>query len=259
MTTPLILTLILQLRDLSALQAVCRRRGWEFRAGQRSYRGFGRVLSDRPGLSAAGQCAHAIGMPGCLYEIGLLRRRGHYLPVWEDGPHGGLNAAWGRGGVFWRGYVAEKTRRAAFRRGHAVSGHTDYAGTLRLRIVAEGRVAHVRVGRDGETTLWIFDAADRSTFDYLAEALGRARSETLALLEPAASEPSDGPRNFTETSHDSVVLDQPPFLRGSDCPAEPPSPAPIAGGSAVGALSALRPRDDRVHRASRPGVSLCVR
>ena len=62
--------LTIVLRDLDALQTVCRRRGWEFRAGQQTYRWFGRWLN---GAAPAelGRCTHAIGVPGCLYEIGL--------------------------------------------------------------------------------------------------------------------------------------------------------------------------------------------
>ncbi len=242
MKPPLIITLTVLLRELPVLQAVCRRRGWEFRAGQRVYRWFGRRLDERPlppGTTPAdlGRCAHAIAVPGCLYEVGLVWRRGHYLPVWDDGPEGGLDAALGPGGgVLWQAYGTECARRAAFRRGHRFGRHIDYAGTLRLRVHTEDRVAHVRVSREGETTLWIFNGADQPTFRYLADALGRARSETLALLEPADHEPSLGP--LAEIRHDPAVVERTPVAVGSDRPSELPAPAAQpAGGGTAGALS----------------------
>src|SRR5258708_5119233 len=66
-----IVPLMVVLRDLDALRSVCRRRGWEFRTGQQTYRPFGGWVDTRPrarGIrpSALGPCAHAIGVPGCL-------------------------------------------------------------------------------------------------------------------------------------------------------------------------------------------------
>jgi len=213
-------------------------------------------VRERPPPDGAGRCAHAIAIPGCLYEIGLVRRRGHFLPAWDDAPDGGLNEVLGpNAGVLWQAYVAEMTRRAAFHRGHHYSRHTDYAGTLRLRIVADGKVAHVRVNRDGQPTLWIFDSTYRSTFRYLADALGRVESE--ALLEIAAQEPSLEPRTSVETIHESAALDRPLLAVGNNCPAKPPPPpAPTDGGGPVGTLSPVQSRHDCVHGAAGPAF-LC--
>jgi hypothetical protein len=193
---PHIIPITVQLRDLEALKAVCRRRGWEFRAGQRRYRWFGRRLTDRPLPDSVpsfelGRCAHAIGVRGCLYEIGLVALGTHWLPVWDDDADGGLDLVLGSaGGPLWQTYVAEVTRRAGHRRGHAVSRHKDPRGILRVRVKAgaAGPVAHVRVDADGVTTLWTF-AARWDDFRYLGEALGIIRPEETAL---PCSEPSNG-------------------------------------------------------------------
>lgn len=265
MKTPLILTLTLLLRDLPALQSACRRRDWEFRAGQRHYRWFGRQLGDRPlpaGLKATElwHCTHAIAISGCLYEIGLLRRRGYFQPIWDDGPEGGLDGALGiNGGLFWQVYLSEAARWAAFRHNHGFSRHTDYAGTLRLRIAAGSHIAHVRVSREGETTLWIFDGANRTLFRYLADALGRVQSEALALLDPADPEPSRGARELVETIHESAGLERTKLVVGTNCRAESRAPAPPAdGGNPGGALSPLRSADDRLPEPGWAGVSLRV-
>jgi hypothetical protein len=184
---PSVYTLNLVIRNLDAFRAACRRRGWEFRAGQRRYRWFGRWLDDQPlpgGLTPVelGRCAHAVGIPGCLYEVGLIWRGDHFRPVWDDEPAGGLNVALGPGGgVLWQAYVSEAARRAAHVRGHLVSRTSGRSGVLRLRIVdrVTGHAAQLRVLPDGATTLW--DFADVPTFRYLADALATAPSVVLSL------------------------------------------------------------------------------
>ena len=64
---PNIFALELRLYDLGALNSACRRLHWEFRAGQRTYRWFGRPLPDRSpprGLAPheVGRCEHAIAV-----------------------------------------------------------------------------------------------------------------------------------------------------------------------------------------------------
>ncbi|MBY0522216.1 MAG: hypothetical protein K2R98_02395 [Gemmataceae bacterium] len=179
------------LRDLDAIQTLCRRRGWEFRAHQHRYRWFGHWLGEGslpPGIAPSdlGHCTHAIAIPGCFHELGLLRRRDRFLPLWDDDPEGGLDVALGPdGGILWQSYIAEKTRRAAYLRGHRLSRLIDRLGNLRLRIVAEpSNVAHLRVTYAGATTLWVLGPAENdAVFRYLADALGTTRS-----VEPLLSE-----------------------------------------------------------------------
>lgn len=192
---PAIHTLDLALMDLRALRAVCRRHGWEFYAGQRRYRWFGRHLAHQPlpaGIAPEqlGRCDHAIAVPGCLYEIGLLDRGTHYLPLWDDDPDGGLDSALGeRGSVLWQAYVSEVVRRAAARRWHIHSQLRDGRGTLRLRVLAPAAhaVAHLCVDADAAATLWDLDPTDRNLFRYLADALGRVRSTELLIPDTVAA------------------------------------------------------------------------
>jgi len=194
---PELIPITLLVRDLEALRAVCRRRGWEFREGQRHYRWFGRWLGDQPlppGVAAAelGHCVHAVGFPGCAYEMGLLRRGDHWLPVWDDTPEGGLAALLGPdGGRFWQAYVTEVVRRAARRRRQRVGRHVDLLGTLRLRLTARGAAApaHVRVAGNGAATLWLFGPGS-GEFRYLADLLGSPRSDEITILDADPAGPS---------------------------------------------------------------------
>lgn len=162
-----IASLQLQLRDLEALRTVCRCQRWEFRAGQRHYRAFG-----QPGA----RCAHAIGIPGCAYEIGLVADADHFLPVWDAGPRNELEMALGPGcQLLWRSYLRETVRRASQPRGHTFNQHTDLRGVLRVRIADafSQHSAHIRMGADGSTTLWTFGPGAWAAFRYLGDALGR--------------------------------------------------------------------------------------
>src|SRR5271168_2598524 len=106
--------LTLRLRDLDAFRAACRCRGWEFREGQRTYRWFGRQLEDdAPSIASCGRCSHAVAISGRRYEIGLIDYGVHWLPVWDDGPQGGLPAALGvNGSILWQAYVMEMAQQA---------------------------------------------------------------------------------------------------------------------------------------------------
>jgi hypothetical protein len=190
---PTILPITVLVRDLEALQVICRRRGWEFRGGQQRYRWFGHWLGDQPppaGVSVdeLGHCAHAIGVPGCLYEVGVLPRCGHYLLVWDDSPEGGLGHALGPGGgLLWQSYATEVVRRAVRCRGQRFRGHRDRTGTLRLRVVTGDchSVAHVRISNRGDVSLWLFDPP--GDFRSLADALGFIRSDEIVHV---AADPS---------------------------------------------------------------------
>jgi hypothetical protein len=187
--TALIVPLEVQLRDLDVVRAICRRHGWEFRAEQRTYRWFGWWLGAGPPPAGLGRCDHAIGVPGCAYEIGLVARGEHFAPVWDSDPAGGLTAALGPGGrLLWQSYVVEKVRRAAPAQGHTVSRHTDSHSILRVRIAepTSQRSAHVRLTADGNTTLWLFGPGARETFAYLIAALGRIRTDGETAHDPAA-------------------------------------------------------------------------
>jgi hypothetical protein len=165
------------IRELSTLQAVCRKNDWEFRAGQRTFRWFGRWLEPvPPPLSPSwGRCAHAIGIPGCCYEIGLVHEDDHYLLHWDKGPEGGLETALGpECRRLWHGYIVEQVRRSAKQHGHRAGTPIVVNQVLRVR-VSDPRTqcnAHVRVSGAAKTTLCTFGPGAWEVYRYLADALG---------------------------------------------------------------------------------------
>lgn len=183
---PTSFVLMLRLRDLNVFRSACRRQGWEFREGQRSYRRFARMLDGR--LMSHGQCSHAVAIPACRYELGLVDCGTHWLPVWDDEPCGGLAVALGANGSnLWQAYVAEMAHKAAGRRGHIVTSFFDDQQTLRLRVSGiPAQVAHLAVRADAAAHLWDLTPDRADSFRYLCDALGDAHPHETSLLAPFA-------------------------------------------------------------------------
>jgi len=183
-----------RLRDLDVFRVVCRQHGWEFRAGQRRYRRFS--PEDALALTLGGRCHHAVAIEGCRYEIGLIDRGSHWLPMWDDGPERELQRLLGENGaILWQAYVREKAQQATRRRGHILTSLTDDRNTLRLRIVSgtPGQVAHLWVRADASTHLWDLAPDRTDAFRYLADALGEVRLQEAEDLAPLPGEGRGAP------------------------------------------------------------------
>jgi len=92
--------------DLDVIREMCTRQGWEFMEGQKTFAWFGRFIGDSPvpeGYSPEdyGKCDHAIRLPGCSYELGVVKSKfrgeGYHIlaDFWCDG---GLDDALGKQG-----------------------------------------------------------------------------------------------------------------------------------------------------------------
>ena len=87
--------------DIDALKLMCDDEGWEWRDGQRTYAWFGKHVGDYPipegfTVNDMGKCDHAIHIPGCNYEIGVVMRPdGQVKLIWDFWSSGGLVKALG--------------------------------------------------------------------------------------------------------------------------------------------------------------------
>jgi uncharacterized C2H2 Zn-finger protein len=217
--------LTLRLRDLDAFRVVCRRHGWEFRAGQRRYRRFS--PEEGATLSLDGRCSHAVAIEGCRYEVGLIDQGGYWLPAWDDGPDHELQRRLGENvAILWQAYVREIAQRVSEGRGHILTSLTDHRNTLRLRVVSgtPGRVAHLCVRADAATQLWDLTPNRTDSFRYLMDALGAARLQEVELLYPLPGEGRAVPAGAPAPAHQagSPGPDCPPAHQagspGPDCP-----------------------------------------
>jgi len=109
----------LEIKDLAALRAAVQNLGYEFRENQTTYAWYGRWVGDSPlpdGVSQEelGKCSHAIRVPGCSYEIGIVRKGPNYVLLWDFWHAGGLSKVIGNNaGVLKQAYALERIRREA--------------------------------------------------------------------------------------------------------------------------------------------------
>lgn len=109
----------LEIKDLPALRAAIQNLGYQFRENQQTYAWYGRWVGDAPlpdGVSQEelGRCSHAIRVPGCSYEIGVVRKGQNYILLWDSWSSGGLSKVIGNNaGVLKQAYALERIRREA--------------------------------------------------------------------------------------------------------------------------------------------------
>ena len=78
----------LVIHSLEDLKEACRQLGFEFMENQKTYKWFGRWVGDTPlpegvKIEDIGKCDHAIRVPGCAYEVGVIKRGDHYILLWD--------------------------------------------------------------------------------------------------------------------------------------------------------------------------------
>lgn len=63
--------------DLDVIKRLCQQQGWQFLENQKRFVWYGKFMNDSPvpqGYTPEdyGKCEHAIRIPGCSYELGLV-------------------------------------------------------------------------------------------------------------------------------------------------------------------------------------------
>jgi hypothetical protein len=144
-------TVDVEIRDLDALDAACRRLGLELVRGQQTYRWYGRHVGDYPlpdGFTEddLGKCDHAVRIPGDAqphgeppYEIGVVRRRDGrpgFSLMWDFFCGGfGLEERVGQNcRRLKQAYAVEVARKEAMRSGFRVQEHVAANGSIQLRL-----------------------------------------------------------------------------------------------------------------------------
>jgi hypothetical protein len=109
----------LEITSLLDLKQACKRLGLTFCEEQKTYKWYGTWMGDSPlpeGISKEelGQCTHAIKVPECSYEIGVVQRGSKYTLLWDAWSSGGLEQKIGKNaGILKQAYSIEKIRREA--------------------------------------------------------------------------------------------------------------------------------------------------
>lgn len=106
-----ITTIDLEIKDLEALKAACKRMGFEYLSEVRQYRAYYGYRN----------CDAVIRIPGASFEVGIQTKEGKSKLLWDDFYSGGLTVKMGEGaGKLKQAYAAEVTTRAARRAGYSV-------------------------------------------------------------------------------------------------------------------------------------------
>lgn len=116
----------LEIKSLDTLIEACTKLGFQFVKDQKTYVWYGRWVGDSPlpeGVNKEdlGRCDHAIKVPGCSYEIGVVRRQnGSYQLLW-DSWESKLRLAIGQNAsILKQAYTTEVVRQQAKLKGYRV-------------------------------------------------------------------------------------------------------------------------------------------
>lgn len=133
-----------KIKDLATLQVACSELGFTFKENQRTYAWFGKWVGDSPmpegmAIDDLGKCEHAIGVPGCKYEVGVRKHTaGHYTLTYDWWNSGGLKERLGaNAGPLVQSYAKHKTVRELRRKGFRLAGtKTLKNGAIELEMLA---------------------------------------------------------------------------------------------------------------------------
>lgn len=111
--------------DLPSLKQMCKSEGWEFIEGKKTFAWFGRHVGDYPlpesfNISDMGKCDHAIHIPGCKYEVGVVKKGNQHMLLYDFYAPGGLKVALGNGaGLLKQAYGIAKAQVACRQKGRS--------------------------------------------------------------------------------------------------------------------------------------------
>ena len=111
----------------------------QFMENQKTYAWYGRSVGDYPipegfKVEDLGKCDHAIKVPGATYEVGVVKKDGNHVLMWDFWQAGGLEKAIGKdGGLLKQGYAIEKAKLEAIKKGYSVKERRTPKG-IELRI-----------------------------------------------------------------------------------------------------------------------------
>ena len=131
----------LEIKDLESLKAACERLGFSFQENQKAYQWYGRWVGDTKlpeGILEAdlGKCDHAIKVPECSYEIGVVRKGQKYLLLWDSWHTGGLTKKIGaNASILKQAYTVARVKREALRKKYRIT-EQKFDNKIRLVLFA---------------------------------------------------------------------------------------------------------------------------
>ena len=111
-----------EIQSLEDLKAACKQLGFQFCEGQKTHRWYGTNKRSENNIdSDFGKCDHAITVPQCKYEIGVVKKGNHYNLLWDSYYTGGLEEKIGKdAGLLKQAYSVQRIKREARIKGYRV-------------------------------------------------------------------------------------------------------------------------------------------
>ena len=116
----------LVIQSLADLKEACKQLGFQFMENQKTFKWYGRWVGDTPipegvKIEDIGKCEHAIKVPGCEYEVGIIRRSDHYILLWDYYSAGGLEPKIGpNAGILKQAYTVARVKKKARIKGYRI-------------------------------------------------------------------------------------------------------------------------------------------
>lgn len=111
-----------EIQSLEDLKAACRELGFRFMENQKTHKWYGTNREPENNTETAlGKCNHAIKVPKCKYEIGVVKKDNHFNLLWDSYYTGGLEEKIGKdAGLLKQAYSIQRITREARMKGYRV-------------------------------------------------------------------------------------------------------------------------------------------
>ncbi len=160
-----VVSIKIQLKDLEALKLAAQRLGGKLHENRGDFKWYGQWVDDSPiprhlftdeeyealmklegGYGGPRStymreflnrcCQHKISLPGCEYEVGLMKKGEEFIAVWDWFSSDNLGRVLGAdGGVLAQAYAVEKAKLEAKKKGLPCEEKTLEDGTVKLLIL----------------------------------------------------------------------------------------------------------------------------
>ena len=110
-----------EIQSLEDLKAACQEFGFRFMENQKTHKWYGTNKESENGTEF-GKCDHAIKVPKCKYEIGIVKNGNHYNLLWDSYYTGGLEERIGKdAGLLKQAYSVQRIKRESRIKGYRVA------------------------------------------------------------------------------------------------------------------------------------------
>ena len=109
-----------EIHSLEDLKQACKELGFQFCENQKTHKWYG-TNKESENETEFGKCDHAIKVPKCKYEIGVVKQGNHFSLLWDSYYTGGLEKRIGKdAGILKQAYSVQRIKREARIKGYRV-------------------------------------------------------------------------------------------------------------------------------------------